>query len=118
MNAFQWISLGILSVLLIGEFRQLWGVRSLWHQSTLRALIWCAAAGAIVSPMSLQHVAEVLGIQRAADLVSYIFILTFLVTSFYFYSHTVRLQRRIDELVRHVALENPQRGQIGMRDEG
>jgi len=110
MNAFQWVSLSLLLILLL---RDLALVRrgSLSRGGWLfRSLVWLLAGAAIAEPMLPQMVATALGIGRAADLVAYIFILAFLMTSFYFYSRCVRLQRQITAVVRHLAIQQGQRG--------
>jgi hypothetical protein len=121
VNLFQWITLPLLGVVLLGE---LTGSILGWvgrKASLFRALVWLAAAVAISHPDLTSDVAELVGIRRGADLVMYVFVLTFIVTTFYFYAQHLRLQRELTELVRHVAISEARRGKavrLGDSQEG
>jgi hypothetical protein len=110
MNLFQWLTLPVLlAVLLIevvGLVRKPTGTRLRW----LRALVWAAAAAAIVYPELPQVLANQIGIGRGADLVLYLFVLAFLGVTFYFYSRYLRLQGQLTDVVRYLAIQNARHG--------
>jgi hypothetical protein len=110
MNLFQYFAIGILALLLFAELVGLRRSVAGKGVALFRCLIWIAAALAITFPASMQTIATSIGIGRGADVVLYLFVLAFLVTSFYFYARTVRLQRQITEIVRHIAIQNATRG--------
>ena len=110
LTAFQVLTLGLLGGLLFREiiaFIRRPIVRMSW---LLRCMIWLAAGAAICRPNLTQRLAKVLDIGRGADLVLYLFVLAFLVTSFYFYARHAALQRQVTELVRHLAIRDAERG--------
>jgi hypothetical protein len=76
----------------------------------LRLIVWLAAALTIAWPGLTQKFADAIGIGRGADVVLYIFVLAFLVTTFYWYFRHVQLQRQLTEVVRHIALREAERG--------
>jgi hypothetical protein len=115
MNLFQWLTLPVLTVVLLAELLGIVRQRGRWGARLLRVLLWAAAIVAILKPGIPQAVATEIGIGRGADLVLYLFVLAFLATSFYFYSRYIRLQRQLTEVVRHLAIQNWKQG---MRDEG
>ena len=113
---FQWLSIPILAVLLLRELLR--GRRGsettvLW---LLRCCIWLGAAATIAEPDHVTLIAREIGIQRGADLVLYLFVLTSIGTSFFFYSRYVRLQRQITQLVRHLAIQDARRGDERSRE--
>jgi hypothetical protein len=122
MNLFQWLTLPVLSIVLLAELLGFLRHRSRWGTRLLRVLLWAAAIVAILHPDITQAVAHAIGIGRGADLVLYLFVLAFLATSFIFYSRYIRLQRQLTEVVRHLAIQNARRGASssseGMREEG
>lgn len=104
MTVFQLVFVTILSGVILAELWGLWRGAGNWRVSLVRLVIWTAAAVAIANPNLTQIVARIAGIDRGADLVSYLFALSFLATSFYYYSRYVRLQRQVTEIVRHLAI--------------
>jgi hypothetical protein len=107
---FQWIAVPALLLVLLWELAG-WLRRPNWRsQRVLRMLIWLAAALAIADPDLTQRLATAVGITRGADLVFYLFVLLFIVVSFYFYARHVRTQRVLTELVRHLAIQEARRG--------
>src|SRR5947209_7757634 len=110
MTPFQIGSIAVLTILVLRELAELrqGAVAHLSHW--LRALVWLVAAVAIAFPDGIQRLAEAVGIHRGADLVFYLFVLTFLGVTFYFYSRHVRTQRQITQLVRHLAIQQAQHG--------
>jgi hypothetical protein len=106
MNLFQWITLPLLGVLLLIDLRAMLVRRPrLRRDRVMRCVIWLAAGLAIYQPDITVVVANALGIQRGTDLVLYVFCLSFMVVSFYFYSTNVRNERKLTDLVRHIAIQ-------------
>ncbi len=110
MSHFQQLTLTLIGGLLLWDvWRWVRGARL----NRLRLFWWVvcvAAAVAIAFPDLVQAVANFLGIGRGADVVLYLFVLTFLGTSFFLYARCRQLQQQITEIVRHIALEE------GVRD--
>jgi len=104
MTVFQLVFITILSGVILSEFWRLWRGAGNWRVGVVRLVIWIAAAAAIANPNLTQVIARFAGIDRGADLVSYLFAMSFLATSFYYYSRYVRLQRQVTEIVRHLAI--------------
>jgi hypothetical protein len=75
----------------------------------LRWLIWAAAFIAISYPDLTSDVANIIGIHRGTDLVLYIFVFSFLGTTFYFYAENLRLRRQLTHIVRHIAIQEAKR---------
>ena len=76
----------------------------------VRLGLMLAAAAAIRWPQVTQHVAELLGIGRGADVVLYVSVLALVFLSLYFYGRIVEQQRRLTALVRHLAILAARRG--------
>ena len=106
---FQWIAVPALALVLLWELAGWLRAPSWRSQRVLRMLIWLAAALAIADPYLTQRLATAVGITRGADLVFYLFVLLFIVVSFYFYAQHVRTQRLLTELVRHLAIQEARR---------
>ena len=104
ITPFQVAAIVVLGAIVCWEVWELWRRPFAPWAAVLRIVVWLAAAVAIAEPELPQAIATLLGIRRAADLVSYLFALAFLVTSFYFYSRSLRLERQVTRLVRHLAL--------------
>jgi hypothetical protein len=110
MNLFQWVTISFLAALLLWEVLGIWrgiGSRAFW---LFRCLVWITAGVAIAHPELVQDVAETIGIGRGADVLLYLFVLAFLVTSFAFYANQVRLQRQLTEVVRFLAIQQARQG--------
>jgi hypothetical protein len=110
MNLFQWLTLSVLAALLLVELQGLLRKTGGLKLRLFRCAAWTAAVLAIVDPGLLQTIANGIGIGRGADLVLYLGVLAFLGASFYFYSRYVRLQRQVTDIMRHLAIQNAQRG--------
>lgn len=105
MTAFQWIAVPILALLFVVDLVRVLFLRPMFRSDRLlRAMVWLAAAVAIWWPELTVYLANAVGIQRGADLVLYLFVLVFLGAGFYFYSQSVRLERQLTDVVRHVAI--------------
>jgi hypothetical protein len=107
---FQWIAVPALTLVLLWELAGWLRTPSWRSQRVLRMLIWLSAALAIADPDLTQRLATAVGITRGADLVFYLFVLLFIVVSFYFYARHIRTQRLLTELVRHLAIQEARRG--------
>ncbi len=110
MNPFQWMSLVCLGSLLGVEAILFIRSRAHGRGVALRSLIWIAAICAIVYPRLASDVAQLVGIERGSNLVLYVLCLTFMVTTFFFYSLHVRLRGEITQLVRHIAITEARYG--------
>jgi hypothetical protein len=113
MNTFQWITVPLLSLLLVREFIGFFRRSTGRKMRFVRCVVWAGAITAIANPGITQIIAESVGITRGADLVFYLSVLAFLATSFAFYANHVRLQRQLTELVRHLAITEAQKGKGG-----
>lgn len=110
MTLFQSLSIVAIALTLLIEIVRLYRGRVNHAVSMLRCGVFTAAAIAIAFPQAVTRVANAFGIQRGADLVSYLSALAFLAFGFFFYARYVRLQAQITELVRHVAIAEAKRG--------
>jgi hypothetical protein len=110
MTAFQWVTLPVFAVLFLVDAGRLLLRRPLFRADRLmRTLVWLLAGLAIWNPELTSQAAALAGVQRGTDLVLYLFVLAFLAVSFYFYSRSVRLERQMTELVRHIAISEARR---------
>ncbi len=67
-------------------------------------LLLIAGAVAVVFPMLTTDVANVLGVGRGADLVTYIAIVTVMFVLVHYYTKFVELQRQVTDLTRELAI--------------
>ena len=104
MTPFQWLTLSCLALVLVWELVMLALGHSPWRIALVRCGVWITAAIAITRPDLLQSLANRIGIRRGADLLIYLLALTFLATTFFFYSRYVRLERQVVQLVRELAI--------------
>jgi hypothetical protein len=109
MTPFQWITLPVLAVLFLTDVRLLLTRPTRRGFRLARALTWLAAGIAIFDPNLTTQAAHVIGIQRGADLVLYLFVLGTLAAAFSLYARSVRLERQVTELARHIALAEARR---------
>jgi hypothetical protein len=110
LSVFQVLALVFLAAMLaIDVVRWFWGRGPRWLR-LVRPMLWLAAAVAIARPDLTTRFANLIGIGRGADVVLYVFVLAFLVTSFYWYSRHVLIQRQLTEIVRHLAILQAKRG--------
>lgn len=109
MNVFQWTVISGLAALLLWELVNLWRGPTAPGFWLLRCVVWLAAAVTVARPSLVQAMASAIGIGRGTDALLYLFVLTFLGTSFYFYSRYVQLQRQLTEVVRHLAIQEARR---------
>jgi small membrane protein len=104
MNAFQWITISSLTVVLLGDLRAL--LRAEGHSvlHLARLGLWALAIACVYRPELTSLAARAVGIDRGADLVSYAFHFAFLGTSLFFYSRYLQLRTTLTEVVRHMAI--------------
>lgn len=114
MNQFQWITLPLVAWMLVRSVaHSLRGERGR-GTAFLAAVVWFVAGLAIWRPEITNDVAELLGIGRGADLLIYGIAFAFLLSSFYFYRKTRRLESDLTAVVRRLALDEAR----GLRDRG
>jgi hypothetical protein len=106
MNLFQWLMLPVFAGVLLVEGLGVVRKKAGWKLRLLRFVVWAAAAVAVANPDLSTDLANLIGIGRGADLVLYLFVLTFLAVSFYLYARCVWLQRQLTDVVRHLAISN------------
>ena len=110
MNPFQWITLPIVGLLLAADLRGLLFKRPFFRRDRMiRCVIWLAAGVAIYDPDVTAIAANAIGIKRGADLLLYLLVLTFIATSFFFYSRQIQLERTITKIVRYIAIQEAKR---------
>ncbi|NIP85328.1 MAG: DUF2304 family protein [Planctomycetales bacterium] len=105
LNLFQWLALtAILGLLIVELVSAVRGrvFRTFW---VVRVIIWISAGIAIYQPDLTTRLARAIGIERGADLVLYLTVLTFFGTSLFLYARCLRLQQQITRIVRHLALD-------------
>ena len=116
MSLFQLAGLG-LSLTICGLFA--WGVargRSRPRTALPWTVLWAAAAVAFAWPESTAIVARRLGVDRGADLISYVSVLAMLAGFFWVSVRLRNLNREITLLVRQLALSNAQHALDAGRD--
>lgn len=104
MNGFQILAFMFLGSLFLRELARIAEGKSRAVGGALRLAIYVLAIVCIARPNLTTAVATVLGIERGTDLVLYIFCLTFMATSLYFYSRQAHLQAQLVDVVRHLAI--------------
>lgn len=77
--------------------------RLLWRGYGL--LVAVGAVVAVLFPNSLTEVAEVVGVGRGADLLLYVLVVTFMLTSVVLFRRVGVLEQRYTELARSIALD-------------
>jgi small membrane protein len=106
VNLFQWITLPVLALLCLRDCYALFFRHPRFRRDRLlRWLVWTAAFTTIANPLLTWYLAKNIGIDRGTDLVLYIFVLSFLGTSFYFYAENLRLHRQLTTIIRHIAMQ-------------
>lgn len=82
------------------------------HQALRRILALTtvvAGAGAVIFPEALNEVASWVGVGRGADLVLYLAVVGFLLTTIGLYRRCSELDRKLTILAREIALSAPER---------
>lgn len=110
MSVFQIVAVSVLGLLTLRELIvSFTRSRGRWIR-LFRTTVWALAAAAILDPLLTQRVADLLGIGRGADVVLYLFVLSFLWVSFFLYSCHLHVQRQVTQLARHIAIQEATRG--------
>jgi hypothetical protein len=107
MNAFQFLVLGLLALLLRFTVVGVISVQMRKRIGVFWTVVWGGSAGVVVWPVSTVRVARLLGIGRGADLLLYCSVLAMLVGFFYVYIRFRRMDRQLTLLVRELAIRNP-----------
>jgi hypothetical protein len=109
MNLFQWLMLPVFLGILFAEGLGVVRKKARWKLRLIRFVVWTAATVAVAQPELTQDLAHLIGIGRGADLVLYLFVLTFLVVSFHLYTHCVWLHGQLTDVVRYLAIHDARR---------
>jgi hypothetical protein len=110
-NLFQKIVLPLLALLACYDgFGLLFRSPFFRRDRALRFTIWVLAVAAVFNPDFTSRIANVFGITYGKDLILYGTVLAFLAVSFTFYSWTVRTEKQITDLARHIAKNEAQKG--------
>lgn len=104
MILFQWVVIPVLAVLCLAEAARLLGGRGSRLAVGLRLAVWVLAIAAVGDPALLTRLANLLGVQRGADLVLYVLAFAFVAATFYLYGRYTQLQRQLTLVVRHLAI--------------
>ncbi|MBA2115367.1 DUF2304 domain-containing protein [Bremerella alba] len=116
MNLFQWVAITFIAASLMVEIiRAVRSKRMNWAKS-FRISIWIAAAICVLNPGIVTRLAHTIGIGRGADILIYVVTLTFIATTFYFYSRYMRLQRQITDLTRYLAIHEAKQPETSLAD--
>lgn len=79
----------------------------------LGAVIWLAAGASVLRPDLTITVAKMMGIGRGADLILYMFVVAFLLASFYVYNRMAQLEGVLTSIVRQMAIRDNLDAKIG-----
>lgn len=107
MNAFQWIVLPILAILLLERLVKLISGRGSRRVALFWASLWGGAVVAIARPNLTTTIATSMGISRGADLVVYFAVLFGFIGFYMIYVRMRRLDANLTLLVRKIAIDNP-----------
>ncbi|MFN3148466.1 DUF2304 domain-containing protein [Bremerella sp.] len=116
MNLFQWVAVIVIGGLLLVEVVRAVRKRRLGWPKMFRISVWLGAAICILNPDIVSGVAKTIGIGRGADVLIYVVTLTFIATTFYFYSRYMRLQRQITDLARYLAIQEARQPETPLAD--
>jgi len=105
MNLFQWVTVPVLIMIAVFDFRFL--LRDRRPIRFVRIIVWFLAALMILNPQSASFVAKSVGIGRGTDLVIYAFMLTTTAILFHLYGGQFTMRRDLVELARREALRTP-----------
>ena len=108
MNAFQYIVLILLAVLLALTVRGTTRGQMRKRIALFWILVWGVSGITLAWPQTTIMAARAVGIGRGTDLVMYCAVLAMLVGFFYVYTRFRRLDRQITLLVRKLAIDAPQ----------
>ena len=103
MDPFQILALIVIGVCFLVTLAAAFRGAVVRRDGMVWALVWLAAAGAIIWPGVTRIVARALGIGRGADLVLYCAVVVMLIGFLMTYSRLRRLQQDLTTVVRHLA---------------
>lgn len=107
MNAFQWIVLPILGLLLLERLMKLLSGKGSRRVALFWSMLWAGAGVAVAWPQLTTKIAASLGISRGTDLAMYFAVLFGFVGFYMMYVRIQRLDANLTLLVRKLAIENP-----------
>lgn len=113
MNGFQLIGLAIIGILVAWSVNSIVTERSRLASSFVWLLIWASAGYALMYPDSLTKAARFLGIDRGADLLSYLTTLALIIGFFLIYRSYRSIQSQMTLLVREIAFLKAESGAFG-----
>ena len=111
------IKLFLLGAVLVFGYLAFRGSRKASYRLLWRAygvLVVLAAGFSILMPDSLTELANIVGVRRGADLVLYVFVVTFMFVAVTLFRKVGELERRYVELVRTIAVNEA----VARRDSG
>lgn len=106
MSLFQVLALSIVGCLFVASIVAMWRGWGTLRESVTWALVWLAAAVAIIWPGVTKLIANVLGIGRGADLLLYCAVVVMMVGFLMVYVRLRRIRRELTLLVRHLAIRD------------
>lgn len=110
-TVFQWIVFPPLVLLaLLDGYRVLFAKPTFRRDRFIRFVVWLVAAAAVFNPNLTAEIANAIGIGRGTDLVLYLFVVAFLFAAFHFYSRSVKTERQLTQVVRHIAVMEAKQG--------
>ncbi|HRX85770.1 MAG TPA: DUF2304 domain-containing protein [Phycisphaerae bacterium] len=113
LNAFQIIVLPILAILFVERAAAVARGRIPRRAAAFWMFIWLAAGVAVAWPNLTTRIAKLFGIGGGSNLVLYSAVLFMLIGFYMTYVRLRRLDASITQLVRHLAIQNAQRGPDG-----
>lgn len=108
MNLFQIVGLSLVGVFFVGSLLRLVGRRAQRLATVGWLAVWAASAGALLKPELTKVVARAVGIDRGADLVSYLTTLLLLAFIFVISIRLRRFEMHVTQLTRELALTRAQ----------
>lgn len=106
MSLFQVFALSVVGCLFVASIIAMWRGWGTLRESLTWALVWLAAAVAIIWPGVTKMIANALGIGRGADLVLYCAVVVMMVGFLMVYVRLRRIRRELTLLVRHLAIRD------------
>jgi small membrane protein len=110
MILFQWLFAPLLLGLAALHAVRLLRRRVRRSRGLLWTLVWGTSGLIVLYPELSQHFARLFGIGRGSDLILYLALIAGLLVAFTQYQQYRRLEIMVTELIRHLALEHPERG--------
>lgn len=92
------------------------GHRAFWRLAGFLVLL--AGALSVLFPDTLTSVANALGVQRGTDLLLYVAVVTFMLTTVIMFRRLNELEQRYVALARRIALDHPMMRSTGLSEPG